>query len=68
VPCCPPAPFHRFLFFSGDLSSEDTIGNIGVIDNVNIVAVTTPEPSTLLLVAGGLIPLVGTLRRRRSTS
>jgi len=58
------AQFDAFAFFGGDLSSDDTIGNIGVVDNVNIVAVTTPEPTTLLLVAGGLIPLVGRLRRR----
>ena len=39
-------------------------GGIGVIDNVNIVAVTTPEPGTLALLAGGLIPLAGAIRRR----
>jgi len=58
------AQFDAFAFFGGDLSTDNTLGNIGVIDNVNIVAVTTPEPGTLLLVAGGLIPLVRTLRRR----
>ncbi len=60
------AQFDAFAFFGGDLSSDDTYGNIGVVDNVNIVAVTTPEPGTLVLVAGGLIPLIGALRRRRS--
>ena len=59
------AQFDAFAFFGGDLSNEDRVGNIGVIDNVNIVAVTTPEPATLLLVAGGLIPLVGAVRRYR---
>ena len=60
------ALFDAFSFFGGDGSVDDTLGNIGVIDNVNIVAVTTPEPGTLALLAGGLIPLAGALRRRRT--
>lgn len=49
----------------GDLAAGDTYGNIGVIDNVNITAVTTPEPATLVLVAGGMVPLIGLIKRRR---
>jgi PEP-CTERM motif-containing protein len=55
------AKFDAFAFFGGDLGQGDTIGNIGVIDNVNVVA--TPEPSSLALVAIGLAMLVA--RRRR---
>ncbi|MEP7002257.1 MAG: PEP-CTERM sorting domain-containing protein [bacterium] len=58
--------FDSFAFFGGDLSPDDTVGNIGVIDNVNITAVTTPEPSSIALLATGLLPLVGLARRRRS--
>lgn len=62
------AQFDSFAFFGGDLSADDTIGNIGVIDNVNVSAVTTPEPATLALVAGGMVPLVGFIRRRRKNA
>jgi hypothetical protein len=60
------AQFDAFAFFGGDLSAEDTFGSIGVIDNVNIVAVTTPEPGTLALALGGLIPFAVSVRRRRT--
>ena len=58
------AQFDAFAFMAGDLSSADTYGNIGVIDNVNITT-ATPEPGTMALVALGVLPLVGRIGRRR---
>ncbi len=57
--------FDAFAFFGGDLSAGDTYGNIGVVDNVNVSGVTTPEPATLALLAACMLPLVGVLRRRK---
>lgn len=57
------ARFDSFAFFGGDLSAGNTVGNIGVVDNVNVVA-TTPEPATIVLVGLGLMLLV--IWRRRS--
>lgn len=54
--------FDSFAFFGGDLSQKDTIGNIGVVDNVNI---SVPEPATALLLTPGLAMLVGFARRQR---
>ena len=56
--------FDAFAFFGGDLSTNDTVGNIGVIDNVNISAVSTPEPASIAILATGLLPL-GIFARRR---
>lgn len=58
------AQFDAFAFIGGELTPEATIGNIAVIDNVNITAVTTPEPGTLLLALTGIMPLVAIARRR----
>src|SRR5207302_9892635 len=49
------AKFDSFAFFGGDLSAGDTIGDIGVVDDVNVTA-TTPEPAALVLLATGLVP------------
>lgn len=58
------AQFDAFAFIGGELTPEATIGNIALIDNVNITAVTTPEPGTLLLALTGILPLVAISRRR----
>lgn len=58
------AQFDAFAFIGGELSPAATVGNIAVIDNVNITAVTTPEPGTLLLAISGILPLVAIARRR----
>jgi len=46
--------FDSFAFFGGELSPDDTVGNVGIVDNVNIVAVAVPAPRTVVLVAVGL--------------
>lgn len=61
------ATFDSWAFIAGDLSVDDTIGNIGVVDNVNISATSVPEPSTVALLGLCLIPL-GVVLRRRSRS
>lgn len=45
--------FDSFAFFGGELSPDDTVGNVGIVDNVNIVAVAVPAPRTVVLVAVG---------------
>jgi hypothetical protein len=60
------AQFDAFAFFGGDLSTNDRIGNIGVIDNVNVTAVATPEPATMVLMVSGLLPVLAMARRRRA--
>jgi hypothetical protein len=47
-----------------NVSGGPPFGVTGVNQNMSIQLVTTPEPSTLLLVAG-LLPVLGVLRRRR---
>ena len=56
--------FDSFAMIGGDLSPSNTVGNIGVVDNVNVTA-TTPEPASLGLLALGLTVL-GVWRRRRA--
>lgn len=60
------AQFDAFAFFGGDLSANDRIGNIGVIDNVNITAVATPEPASMFLMITGILPVLAIARRRRN--
>jgi hypothetical protein len=45
--------FDSFAFFGGELSPDDTVGNLGIVDNVNIVAAAVPEPSTIVLLTIG---------------
>ena len=61
-----PADIHfdSFAFIAGEESFGDTIGNIGVVDNVNVLS-ATPEASSFVLLALGLVPLVVVVRRRR---
>lgn len=60
------AQFDSFAFFGGDLSADDQVGNIGVVDNINVVAITTPEPGTLALLVVCMIPLSASFRRFRT--
>jgi hypothetical protein len=46
-------------------SGGPAFGLTSVSQNMSIQLVTTPEPSTLLLLAAGLLPVLGVLRRRR---
>jgi hypothetical protein len=57
------ARYDAFAFVGGDTSPLNTVGNIGVVDNVNVSAV--PEPSTVALVGLGLLALGAGARRRR---
>jgi hypothetical protein len=50
--------FDSFAFFGGELSPDDTVGNLGIVDNVNIVAAAVPEPSTIVLLTIGLACLL----------
>ncbi len=59
------ATFDAWAFMAGDLSADTKIGNIGVVDNVNIVATTVPEPATFALLAMCLLPAAVAARRRR---
>jgi len=59
------ATFDAWAFMAGDLSPGTQIGNIGVVDNVNIVASTVPEPTSFALLAVSLLPAVMLARRRR---
>ena len=45
--------FDSFAFFGGELSPDNTIGNIGVVDNVNITITPIPETTTMLLLGSG---------------
>ena len=58
--------FDSFAFFGGELSPDDTVGNVGIVDNVNIVAVAVPAPRTVVLVAVGLACLLLLLRPSRA--
>lgn len=37
-----------------------------MVDNVNVSAITTPEPTTMALLALRMIPIATLVRRRRS--
>jgi hypothetical protein len=45
-------PYDSIAFFGGETSTNDTVADLAVVDNVNIAG--TPEPSTLLLIGTGL--------------
>ncbi len=55
--------YDSIAFFGGEVSPNDTVADLGVVDNVNISA-TTPEPSTILLIGSGISLLVGRKFRR----
>ena len=58
--------FDSFAFFGGELSPDDTVGNVGIVDNVNVVAAAVPAPRTVVLVAAGLACLLLLLRPSRA--
>ena len=58
------AVFDSVSFFAGDLNPNDTIPNIGVVDNVNVRAEPVPEPSSLTLF--GIAAAVSLALRRRA--
>lgn len=59
------AQFDSFAFFGGELSN-DTIGDIGVVDDVNVTTSPVPEPATFWLIGAGLLGLGAARRRARS--
>jgi PEP-CTERM motif len=56
--------YDSIAFFGGEVSTNDTIADVGTVDNVNISATPTPEPSTFLLIGTGLSLLAARLRKR----
>ena len=58
--------FDSFAFFGGELSPDDTVSNVGIVDNVNVVAAAVPAPRTVVLVAAGLACLLLLLRPSRA--
>lgn len=54
--------YNSIAFFGGEVSNDDTIADVGVVDNVNISS--SPEPSTFLLIGSGLSLLAARLRKR----
>jgi hypothetical protein len=57
--------FDTVAFFKGDLGVDDTIGNVGVVDNINVTA-SVPEPATWLMLMGGMAALMSIGATRRS--
>jgi len=57
------AQFDSFAFFGGDLS-DDTVGDVGVVDNINVATRPVPEPAGAVLLALGLLGFVVGRRRR----
>jgi hypothetical protein len=57
--------FDTVAFFKGELSAGDTIGNVGVVDNINVTA-SVPEPPVWVMLTAGMAALmvVGGARRR----
>jgi len=57
--------YDSIAFFGGEVSSNDTIADVGTVDNVNISSTPTPEPTTYLLVGPALTLLASRLRKRQ---
>jgi hypothetical protein len=57
------ALFDSFAFFGGELS-DNRIGNIGIVDNINVTTNPIPEPASMALLGLGLAGLA-IIRRRR---
>jgi hypothetical protein len=49
--------FDTVAFFKGDLSVGDTIGDVGVVDNINVTA-SVPEPPVWLMLIAGMAALM----------
>jgi hypothetical protein len=56
--------FDAVSFFDGEGSPTATIGNLALVDNINVEATPVPEPSSALLLALGLGGVAAALRRR----
>jgi hypothetical protein len=55
--------YNSIAFFGGEVSTDDTIADVGTVDNVNISSSPSPEPSTFLLIGTGLSLLATRLRK-----
>jgi hypothetical protein len=58
--------FDTVAFFKGDLSVGDTIGDVGVVDNINVTA-SVPEPPVWLMLIAGMAALMKIRAARQST-
>jgi len=58
------ALFDSFAFFGGELSN-DTVGNIGIVDNVNVTTNRFPNRATAALLGLGLVGVAALRRRSR---
>jgi len=59
-------PFDSVAFFHGEVSAGDTISDLAVVDNINVVTVAVPEPSSLAGIGLGLLAFIGQVFRRRN--
>jgi hypothetical protein len=58
-------PFDSVAFFHGEVSAGDTISDLAVVDNINVVTVAVPEPSSLAGIGLSVLGLLARILRPR---